>query len=88
MLLKFGSFFIQISYRLHSAINHKDVRSISLNLPEFQNIKVLNARGPCGLQSFPHMKCILKFGTGVSSMESFLVDGIVRVEENHNRVSG
>lgn len=33
------------------------------------------------------MECVLEFGTGISSMESFFIDGVIGVEENHDRVS-
>lgn len=35
---------------------------------------------------FSHVQCVLKFGTYVSSMKSFFVDGVICMESNHNGI--
>lgn len=37
--------------------------------------------------SFLHVQGILELGAGVSGMKAFLVDGVIRVELNHQRIS-
>lgn len=35
---------------------------------------------------FSHVQCILKFGTYVLGMKSFLVDGVICMESNHDGI--
>lgn len=35
---------------------------------------------------FPHVQSILELGAGVLGMKAFLVDGVVRVEPDHQRI--
>lgn len=45
-------------------------------------------RGRDPRPSFPRVQRVLEFGAGVAKVETLLVDGVVRVEANHHRVSG
>lgn len=45
--------------------------------------------GPGGRgASFPCVQSVLEFGAGVPQVEALLVDGVIRVELDHDRIAG